>query len=142
MILKTIDDLILFGYKLGGLLKSGSVILLEGDLGAGKTTMTKGIGQALGVSKIINSPTFTIMKVYQGSLPLYHMDLYRLTDPDYELEEYILGDGIAVIEWPSMCPELIPDSYIKITITILDDQSRNLDIKLVGDKYDYLRGAL
>lgn len=142
MILKTEDELIEFGYKLGSLLKKGSVVLLEGDLGAGKTTMTKGIGKALDVKKIINSPTFTILKIYQGKMPLYHMDLYRLTTPDYELEEFIEADGITVIEWPTMCLDLIPNEYIKITITINDDSSRCLNIEIKGSKYDYLRGAI
>ena len=142
MILKTEDELIEFGYKLGSLLKKGSVVLLEGDLGAGKTTMTKGIGKALDVKKIINSPTFTILKIYQGKMPLHHMDLYRLTTPDYELEEFIEADGITVIEWPTMCLDLIPNEYIKITITINDDSSRCLNIEIKGSKYDYLRGAI
>lgn len=142
MLLKTENDLIDFGYKLGCLLKIGSVVLLEGDLGAGKTTMTKGIGRALGVKRIINSPTFTILKIYKGKIPLYHMDLYRLTSPDYELDDYIESDGITVIEWPTMCKELIPNEYIRITIKINDDASRDLKIELVGNKYNYLRGVL
>lgn len=143
MNLKTEEQLIDFGYNLGKMLKEGSVVLLEGDLGAGKTTMTKGIGKALNVKRVINSPTFTILKIYDGDKKLYHMDLYRLTGADYELEEFIEADGITVIEWPTMCEELIPDEFIKITITISKlDNSRNLDIELKGKKYDYLRGIL
>ena len=86
------------GYKLGLLLENPSTILLEGDLGAGKTTFTKGIGKALNVEKTINSPTFTIMKCYKGKYPLYHLDLYRLNgvNQEFDLEEYI-DSGIAVI---------------------------------------------
>lgn len=142
MVLRTEEELIEFGYKLGKLLNKGAVVILEGDLGAGKTTMTKGIGKALGITKVINSPTFTIMKIYKGTMPLYHMDLYRLTYPDYELEDYIEADGITVIEWPSMALELIPKDHIKITITIDDNSNRNLNIEFIGNKYDYLRGAL
>jgi tRNA threonylcarbamoyladenosine biosynthesis protein TsaE len=91
------------GRALGELARAGDVILLEGELGAGKTAFTQGIGLGLGVAATINSPTFTILKEYEGRLPLYHFDLYRLDEPDelYELgfEDYFRGDGVCVVEW-------------------------------------------
>jgi tRNA threonylcarbamoyladenosine biosynthesis protein TsaE len=91
------------GRALGELARAGDVILLEGALGAGKTAFTQGIGLGLGVAATINSPTFTILKEYEGRLPLYHFDLYRLDEPDelYELgfEDYFSGDGVCVVEW-------------------------------------------
>ena len=97
-ITKNYLETIEFGNKVGSLLSSGDVILLAGDLGAGKTTFTKGIGQALGIKRVINSPTFTIVKEYHGNLDLYHLDLYRLDGlgSDFDLEEYFEKDGIVV----------------------------------------------
>ncbi len=91
------------GAILGGLLGPGDVVLLHGNLGAGKTAFTQGIGRGLGVAATINSPTFTILKEYAGRLPLYHFDLYRIEDPG-ELEalgfaDYFAGEGVSVIEW-------------------------------------------
>ena len=126
------------GYKLGLLLECPSTILLEGDLGAGKTTFTKGIGKALEVTKTINSPTFTIMKCYKGKYPLYHLDLYRLdgVNQEFDLEEYI-DSGIAVIEWPHQADELLPKEYLRIIITINDDV-RKFEFIPVGEKYEKL----
>jgi tRNA threonylcarbamoyladenosine biosynthesis protein TsaE len=91
------------GRALGELARAGDVILLEGELGAGKTAFTQGIGLGLGVAATINSPTFTILKEYEGRLLLYHFDLYRLDEPDelYELgfEDYFRGEGVCVVEW-------------------------------------------
>ena len=92
----TSDETIKLGEKIGKVLKEGDVVLLDGDLSAGKTTITKGIGLALGVKKIINSPTFTIVKTYSGDINLYHLDLYRLDglNNDFDLEEYIEAEVI------------------------------------------------
>ena len=126
------------GLKLGKILENPSTILLEGDLGAGKTTFTKGIGKALGVEKTINSPTFTIMKCYKGKYPLYHLDLYRLNgvNQEFDLEEYI-DSGIAVIEWPHQADELLPKEYLRIIITIENDK-RKFEFIPVGEKYEKL----
>ena len=109
-----------FGEKLAGLLFPGSILTLEGELGAGKTTFTKGIGKGLGIKKVINSPTFTIVKVYQGKLPLYHFDVYRIGDIE-EMEEigyddYFFGQGICLIEWADLIEEILPEKLIKVTI--------------------------
>ena len=89
------------GYRLGKLLKPDSIICLNGDLAAGKTTFTKGIGKALGVKRVINSPTFTLLKIYEGDLTLYHIDAYRLAENDADLgfDEYFDLGGVTVIEW-------------------------------------------
>ena len=110
-----------FGHELGAAAKAGSVIALTGDLGAGKTTLTKAIAEGLGVKEIITSPTFNIIKQYDsGRLPLYHFDVYRITDPDemYELgyEEYFYGEGVCVVEWADMIDELIPEDAVRIDI--------------------------
>lgn len=138
IITKKALDTIELGYRIGRSLKKGDVLLLDGDLGAGKTTFTKGIGQALHVKQIINSPTFTIMKMYQGDIDLYHFDLYRLDGEgmDFDLEEYIYGDAISVIEWPNQALELIPDAYLYIRITRIDDDDRLFQFEAHGERYE------
>ena len=109
------------GKKLGENCKPGDIILLNGDLGVGKTVFTKGFGKGLGIEEPISSPTFTIMQIYeQGRLPLYHFDVYRIGDVDemYEIgyEEYFFGDGVCVIEWADLIEEIIPDDAVRIEI--------------------------
>jgi len=111
---------------------AGFVLGLEGDLGAGKTTFTQFLGEALGIEGVINSPTFTIMKVYEeGRLPLYHIDAYRLDGigADYDLEEYIDGEGIAVIEWYSRILKSMPEEYLAFTIEWAGEEKRIITMK-------------
>ncbi len=127
------------GKKIGNILKIGDVVLLDGDLSAGKTTLTKGIGISLGVKKIINSPTFTIVKEYFGNVKLYHLDLYRLDglNNDFDLEEYIEGDGICVIEWPMQVSEIIPNDYLKVNLKRIDENKREISIEGIGRYIEY-----
>ncbi len=109
------------GLELGSKVKAGTVIALTGDLGTGKTTLTKAIAEGLKIKDIITSPTFNIVKEYDsGRLPLYHFDVYRIGDPDemYELgyEEYFYGEGVSVVEWADIIQELIPEDAIRIDI--------------------------
>ncbi len=110
-----------FGIALAQKLKPGDVVALIGDLGTGKTTLTKSIAEGLGIREIITSPTFTIVQEYtEGRLPLYHFDVYRINDPEemYELgyEEYFFGQGVCVIEWADLIREFIPEDSITIRI--------------------------
>lgn len=132
------EETIELGKKIGKNLNRGDVILLTGDLSAGKTTITKGIGEALGVTKVINSPTFTIVKTYSGKFPLYHLDLYRLEGlgEDFDLEEYFEGDGVAVVEWPFQVTEILPSEYLEINLTITGENSREIILKENGKKYE------
>ena len=127
------------GKKIGNILKIGDVVLLDGDLSAGKTTLTKGIGISLGVKKVINSPTFTIVKEYFGNVKLYHLDLYRLDglNNDFDLEEYIEGDGICVIEWPMQVSEIIPNDYLKVNLKRIDENKREISIEGIGRYIEY-----
>ena len=138
------NETIEYGYKLGSLLKSGDVILLAGDLGAGKTTFTKGIGKALGITRVINSPTFTIVKEYHGDLTLYHLDLYRLDGlgDDFDLEEYFNSDGVTVCEWPDNVKEIIPDEYLMIEIFRTEGDGRIIKLTPHGNRYERLVGDL
>ncbi len=121
MIIKNEMETAAFGMDLGRRVCSGTVIALTGDLGAGKTTLTKAIAQGLGIADMITSPTFTLVKEYgSGRLPLYHFDVYRIGDVDemYELgyEEYFYGNGVCVVEWADLIEELLPENAIRIQI--------------------------
>lgn len=137
--INNVDEIIELGEKIGKLAFPNMLITMNGDLGAGKTTMTKGIAKGLGIKKIVNSPTFTIMKIYEGRLNLYHLDVYRITNPesDFELEEYFEADGVCVIEWASQIEELLPSSYMNINITDLGDNKRELELSVVGKDANY-----
>ena len=131
------NEIIELGKKIGTLAEPNMVITMSGDLGAGKTTMTKGIAKGLGITDIVNSPTFTIMKIYQGRLTLYHLDVYRITDPymDFELEEYFENNGLCVIEWPSQIQPILPDDLFEIEIYDLGDDKREVVLKSNNLKY-------
>lgn len=141
---KNFEETIKVGYALGSLLNASDVVLLEGDLSAGKTTFTKGIGQALGVTRVINSPTFTIVKTYSGRVNLYHMDLYRLDGlgNDLDLYEYFEGDGVCVVEWPHQVDDLLPDEYVSVNITRTGENTREIKIEGIGEKYKKLVGDI
>lgn len=125
------------GERLASSLRPGDVLLLLGDMGVGKSELTRGIARGLGVQGPVASPTFTILQVYdEGHIPLYHFDWYRLESADelYEMgmDEYLGGDGIAIIEWPSQCPEAIPPCRLEITLTPLADTVREITWRGVG----------
>ena len=124
-------------------LQRSILINLEGDLGAGKTTFTKGIGQALGIERVINSPTFTILKIYEGKIPLYHIDAYRLDGNPYDLgiSEYE-DEGIMVIEWPECYKDFLPDEYLEISFNYIDDNTREIEFKAYGKKYEKILEVL
>ena len=109
------------GYKLGNLLTPGSVICLIGDLGAGKTTMTQSLAKALEVDDYITSPTFTIVNEYEGKMPLYHFDVYRIADveemDEIGYEDYFFGDGVCLIEWAELIRDILPEQCVEVTIT-------------------------
>ena len=121
LIIKNELDTREFGIGLAKKLKPGDVVALIGDLGTGKTTLTKSIAEGLGITEMITSPTFTIVQEYtEGRLPLYHFDVYRLCDLEemYELgyEEYFFGQGVCVVEWADQIMEIIPEDAIIIRI--------------------------
>ncbi|HLR80985.1 MAG TPA: tRNA (adenosine(37)-N6)-threonylcarbamoyltransferase complex ATPase subunit type 1 TsaE [Bacillota bacterium] len=130
--------------QLATLLKPGDVITLEGDLGAGKTTFTKGLAEGLGVKRTVTSPTFTIVKEYEGELPLFHMDVYRLKDSEEDIgfEEYFSGEGICVVEWASYITDFLPEQLLNINITYVDEQSRLLSFTPKGPHFEDITKAL
>ncbi len=130
-IAKNAEETLDIGMRLGQTLQSGDVLALYGGLGAGKTVFAKGIAKGLGISEEVTSPTFTLLRQYQGRLALCHFDLYRIED-DQELEhigfyDYLGGDNVCVIEWPENAPELF--ATIRVNIAGSGDEERRIEIK-------------
>lgn len=127
-------------YAIALQLKEGSVITLSGDLGAGKTTFTQGLAKGLDIKKMVSSPTFTIMKQYNGRLKLVHIDAYRLEGlhQDLGFEELIGTGGVCVIEWPDFIKELLPMTYLEIKLTRLDEDDRQIELIAHGSRYSHL----
>lgn len=127
------------GYELGKLLFPNSIVALEGNLGVGKTTFTKGIAEGLNIKQVVNSPTFTIIKEYEGNLNLYHMDVYRISEEeDLGIDEYFYSDGVTVIEWPENINSLLPEEKLIIEINKIDETKRQFVFKPVGKKYEQI----
>lgn len=124
--------------SLADIVQAGDVITLTGELGVGKTHFTKGLAKGLGIIERVTSPTFTIVKEYEGRLPLYHLDVYRLehSDEDIGFDEYFYGDGLAVIEWAQFIEAFLPEEYLSITIERTGDTAREITVEAVGKKYE------
>lgn len=123
-----------FGYKLGKEAIKGAVYTLNGDLGVGKTVFTQGFAKGLGIDDNVNSPTFTILQVYdEGRLPLYHFDVYRIGDisemDEIGFDEYVYGEGVSLIEWAQLIEEILPPKYI--CINILKDLEKGFDYRII-----------
>lgn len=125
-----------FGRNLAGLLRAGDTLLLSGELGAGKTALTKAIGVGLGVTEEVSSPTFTLVNEYAGRLPVFHLDLYRLDDPaeaiDLGFNDYLVAGGVMIVEWADKAPELWPEEYVLIAIERTGDTHRRIRVAAVG----------
>lgn len=122
------------GKRIGECAKSGQIICLNGDLGVGKTVFTQGFAQGLGIEESVNSPTFTIIQIYdEGRMPLYHFDVYRIGDPEemYEIgyEEYFFGEGVCLIEWSELIEELIPNEAASVLIE--KNLDKGLDYRMI-----------
>ncbi|WP_031546043.1 tRNA (adenosine(37)-N6)-threonylcarbamoyltransferase complex ATPase subunit type 1 TsaE [Salinicoccus luteus] len=122
----------------------GTIILLSGDLGAGKTTFTQFLGRALGVKRRMSSPTFNIIKSYTGKCTVHHMDCYRLEDSDEDLgfDEYFNEDDISIVEWPIYIEEFLPQEYLSIEIETLDEEKRRFRFSAKGTTYTTILEAL
>lgn len=122
------------GKRIGQAVQAGQIICLDGDLGVGKTIFTQGVAAGLDIIESVNSPTFTIVQVYdEGRLPLYHFDVYRIGDPEemYEIgyEDYFFGEGVCLIEWSTLIEELIPEEATKVIIE--KDLSKGLEYRKI-----------
>lgn len=136
-------ELIAIGEGLGQLLQTGDVLVLSGGLGAGKTTLTKGIARGLDIQHMIKSPTYTIVREYEGRLPLYHLDVYRIgDDPDsIDLDEFLYGGGVTVIEWGNLLDEEVLSDYLQIEIAKEGD-GRRLSLTAHGKRSLMLKEEL
>ena len=125
-------ETLLLGEELGKAAKPGEVYTLNGDLGVGKTVFTKGFAKGLGITEHVNSPTFTIVQVYEsGRMPFYHFDVYRIGDveemDEIGYEEYVYGDGVSLIEWANLIADILPNHYTRVTIE--KDLEKGLDYR-------------
>ncbi|ASW44031.1 tRNA (adenosine(37)-N6)-threonylcarbamoyltransferase complex ATPase subunit type 1 TsaE [Clostridium isatidis] len=143
----SLEETTKIGSLLGKLVQPGDVICLTGDLGTGKTHITKGIAKGLGISEHITSPTFTIVNEYDsGRLKFYHFDVYRVSDPDeiYAIgfDEYIFSDGVSVIEWANYIEEILPKEFLHIYIEkdlSKGENYRKITITPYGERYNYIK---
>ncbi|SHK67604.1 tRNA (adenosine(37)-N6)-threonylcarbamoyltransferase complex ATPase subunit type 1 TsaE [Desulforamulus aeronauticus] len=133
-----------FGEKMALLLQAGDIICLNGDLGAGKTAFSQGVARGLGVTSHVTSPTFTLINEYEGRLPLYHFDVYRLGDSeemaDLGYEEYFYGPGVCLVEWAELVEDVLPEE--RLDITLLKDEEAE-EVRLIkftprGQRYKHL----
>lgn len=133
LICKTQDDMIKLGKIVGSQCQEKMVISLQGSLGAGKTVFARGVARSLGIEEAIVSPTFTLVQEYDGRLPLYHMDLYRIeTVEDFEMiggEDMLYSNGVCLIEWSEVIDSLLPKDTVFINIVVNSDQSRTVTIQ-------------
>jgi tRNA threonylcarbamoyladenosine biosynthesis protein TsaE len=137
-----------FGRRLGALLFPGAVVALVGQLGAGKTHLTRAVAEGLGVRNpaAVNSPTFVLIQEYPARLPIYHFDAYRLSGPrefaELGVEEYFRGDGVCLVEWADKVEPTLPPEHLRIDIAILDESRRRFTLTATGDRYERLLTAL
>lgn len=129
--IKNEQETLSFGKKIAAELAPGIVIALTGDLGTGKTALTKSIAEGLGITEVITSPTFNIVKeYYSGRIPMYHFDVYRIGDIDemYELgyEEYFYGNGVCIVEWADLIEDIIPEDAIRIDIEYGENEGERI----------------
>ncbi len=143
MICKTINtqqETQVLAMKLAAMAKPGDVICLSGDLGAGKTTFTQYFAAALGIDELVTSPTFTIIQEYQGRIPLYHFDVYRIRTPyemeDIGYEDYFYGKGVCMIEWPTLIEPLLPENHLWIELTVTGEFERNICLRGTNEYYE------
>lgn len=144
LVSRSSDDTIKIGRRLAKGLRPGDIICLFGQLGSGKTVLTKGIAEGIGFRRqAVISPTFVIIRQYdEGKLPLYHFDLYRLRSPEdiqaLGYEEYFFGEGVSVVEWPDKLRYLMPREYLRIDIEVTSENCRHLRLRPFGRRYEEL----
>lgn len=148
LISHSLEDTIAFGRRLGELLGPGDVVALRGPLGSGKTTLTKGLAEGLGVPqpRWVTSPTFVLVHQYQGRLPVYHIDAYRLRGPaDAEAigtDEMFFGDGVTIVEWAERIEAALPPERLEITLEIVGEQEREITLRPLGARAESLAATL
>ena len=137
--LMSFDEINIFAKKLANYVNAGDLIALIGDLGTGKTTFSQNFAKELGVTENLKSPTFNyVLEYFSGRIPLYHFDVYRLSEPEeiYEVgyEDYLNGDGVMLIEWADIIKSELPKEYIEIILEYDGDETRKVSIEYIGNK--------
>ena len=140
------DETLLFGRKLGETLVGDELFLLVGSLGAGKTTMTQGIANGLGVNEYTKSPTFVLVNEYDGRVPLVHADLYRVAQTEEAwllgLDDYMFTGAVMVVEWGDRAQDIFPDDHIVITIEVVSDDVRDIIMESKGSESEVTLGMI
>ena len=142
MRLATVEDTRAYGRELAAVLQPGDLVVLSGPLGAGKTALTQGIGEGLGVVGRVTSPTFVIARVHKGRIPLVHVDAYRLRDAGGRVEiddldlDVEIDDSVVVVEWGEGLVEQLSDSHLEIRLERHDDDSRTITVDAVGPRWE------
>ena len=138
--ISNLEDTQALAQKLAEIVEPQDTITLEGDLGAGKTTFTQAFAKGLGITRTVNSPTFTIMKQYSGRIPLNHLDVYRLEDSDEDLgwDEIFYGDAVTVVEWAHLIERDLPGERLAIEIRRFDENARVITLIPFGKRYELL----
>lgn len=133
------EDTAKFGRRLGELLFPGATVVLNGDLGAGKTTLSQSVGLGLGVEDYITSPTFALVNEYEGRLPMYHMDVYRIEAvdelDDLGLDDYFYSDGVSVVEWGERIERFLPEHRLELRIEKVSESERRVIVQAFGEEY-------
>lgn len=141
-LLNSAEETLAVATKIGEVLENGDCIVLTGELGAGKTTFTKGIAKGLEIERMVKSPTYTIVREYrEGRVPLFHMDVYRLEEGASELglEEYFESEGVSIVEWGQIIRDELPEDYAELTLSYLEEQdTRSLSVTSTGEQGEKL----
>jgi len=133
------------GERLGALLHAGDVVLLQGELGAGKTTFVQGVARGLGFEGSVSSKSFVLLGEYAGRATLYHADLYRLDDPDQVLDlalDEISADGVLVVEWPERAAGMLPEEHLLVRFHVLSEEARSLEFEAIGARAEAIVARL
>lgn len=138
MLLHSLEDTERLAKEVALRIEAPDVIALEGIVGAGKTTFTKALVAALGVTEMVNSPTFTILKQYEGDLPIQHFDVYRLKDQVEDLgwDDLFYNEAVSIVEWAHYIREVLPEHYLQLTFTYVDETTRRVTCQGVGERFE------
>jgi tRNA threonylcarbamoyladenosine biosynthesis protein TsaE len=148
MVTHSRDESIAWGRRLGALLGPGDVVTLSGPLGSGKTTLTKGLAEGLGLedSRYVTSPTFVLVHEYPADVPVYHIDAYRLGGPEEAdalgLDEMFYGTGVTIVEWAERIDELLPPEHLRVLLTIEGEEARGFALEPIGERYEGVAAAM
>lgn len=142
----TPEETAFYGRLIGQIAGPGTVVLLQGQLGAGKTVLAGGIADGLGIHQVVRSPSFSLLHLYEGRLPFYHLDLYRLSEPgelsELGVEDYLYGPGVCAVEWPEHLGPFWPAEYLAVHLVVVNERERQLLFQAEGEGHRRLLAEL